>query len=157
MNLLRKRTLAASLIAFLATVTANAQAAPDTDGVRAAMAGFLAALNALDADGMVAFFTDDVTAFVPTAQPDRVEGREAVGKIFRDFVARTKATTPRLHLVPEDLQAEASGDLGMVTFNIRDAETRVVRRRTFLFRRVGSRWLICHFHASDAAMRQAKE
>jgi ketosteroid isomerase-like protein len=153
MNLLRKRTLAASLIALLATATANAQAATDADAVRAAMAGFLAALNALDADGMVALFTDDVTAFVPTAQPDRVEGREAVGRIFRDFVARTKAMTPRLHLVPEDLQAEASGGLGVVTFNIRDAEARIVRRRTFLFRRIGTRWLICHFHASDVAMR----
>lgn len=154
MNLSWNKALAsASLIALLTAATANAQAASDIDAVRAAMADFLAALNALDADRMAAFFTDDVTAFVPTAQPDRVEGRAAVSKIFRDFVARTKATTSRLHLVPEDLQAEASGRLGVVTFNIRDAEARVVRRRTFLFRHIGTRWLICHFHASDVAMR----
>ena len=113
------------------------------------MAGFMDALNALDAEGMSAYFAEDITAFVPVAQADRVEGREAVTRIFRNFVARTKPVTPRLHLVPEDLDVQVSGGLGVVTFNIREKAPDVTRRRTFVFVRSGDRWLIRHFHASD--------
>ena len=113
------------------------------------MTGFMDALNALDADAMSSFFAEDITAFVPLAQADRVQGREAVTRIFRNFVARTKPVTPRLHLVPEDLEIAVSGNIGVITFNIREKSSDVTRRRTFVFRRSGDRWLIRHFHASD--------
>jgi ketosteroid isomerase-like protein len=113
------------------------------------MTGFIDALNALDADAMSAFFAEDITAFVPLAQGDRVQGREAVTRIFRNFVARTKPATSRLNLVPEDLEIMVSGDLGIATFNIREKAPDVTRRRTFVFKRSGDQWLIRHFHASD--------
>jgi ketosteroid isomerase-like protein len=113
------------------------------------MTGFMDALNALDADAMSAFFAEDITAFVPLAQADRVQGRDAVTRIFRNFVARTKPVTSRLNLVPEDLEIAVSGDLGVATFNIREKSPNVTRRRTFVFQRSGDRWLIRHFHASD--------
>lgn len=109
----------------------------------------MSALNDLDADRMSAFFAEDITAFVPLAQADRVEGRAAVTRIFRNFVARTKPTTQRLALVPEDIEAHVSGDIGVVTFNIREKAPKVTRRRTFVFFRSGDVWLIRHFHASD--------
>jgi len=65
------------------------------------MNGFMDALNALDVDRMSAYFADDITGFVPLAQADRVEGREAMTRIFRNFVARTKPTTPRLNIIPK--------------------------------------------------------
>jgi ketosteroid isomerase-like protein len=141
---------------FVALITASCSTAgpplsnsADEAGVRAAMSGFMDALNALDANAMSSFFAEDITAFVPVAQDDRVQGRDAVTRIFRNFVARTKPATARLHLVPEDLEIQVSGNLGIVTFNIRDKAPDVTRRRTFVFVRSGNRWLIRHFHASD--------
>ncbi|HST07898.1 MAG TPA: nuclear transport factor 2 family protein [Gemmatimonadaceae bacterium] len=113
------------------------------------MASFMDALNGLDVARMDAAFTDDVTAFVPLAQPDEAVGREAVTRIFRTFADRTRATTPRLNLVPEDERIEASPTLAVVTFQIHETSPRVTRRRTFVFRRSGNNWLISHFHASD--------
>ena len=113
------------------------------------MNGFMDALNALDADRMSAFFAEDITFFVPLAQADRVEGREAVTRIFRNFVARTKPTTARLNIIPEDVEVLVSGDLGAASFNVREKSPDVTRRRTFVFVRHGDRWLIRHAHASD--------
>lgn len=113
------------------------------------MADFMDALNALDVERMDAAFTDDVTAFVPIAQADEVVGRAAVTRIFRVFADRTRLSTPRLNLVPEDEQITSSPDLAVVTFQIRDKAPPMTHRRTFVFRRVGDRWLISHFHASD--------
>jgi ketosteroid isomerase-like protein len=119
-----------ALFAVLLTLGCATSIPSDEASVRQAMMGFMNALNALDADRMESFFTDDITAFVPTAQPDRVDGRAAVTRIFRDFVAG--AGTARLNIVPEDMRVEVSGDLGVVTFNVRGS---VTRRRTFIFRR----------------------
>lgn len=125
-----------------------AAAAPDT-AVRAAMSRFLEALNGLDLDGITALFTDDVTAFVPTAQGDRVNGKAAVTAIFKAYVDRVRAGGPAGKIVPLDLAVEAAGSLGVVTFNHRDATSGTVRRRTFVFRQSGGAWRISHFHASD--------
>jgi ketosteroid isomerase-like protein len=113
------------------------------------MANFMDALNALDVERIDAAFTDDVTAFVPTAQADEVVGRAAVSRIFRVFADRTRLSTSRLNLVPEDERITASQTLAVVTFQIRDKAPPVTHRRTFVFRRDGNRWLISHFHASD--------
>lgn len=150
MTRLRFALLFVALLAAACSTTASRSS--DEAAVRAAMTGFMDALNALDADGMSAFFAPDITAFVPLAQADRVEGKAAVTRIFGNFVARTKPSTPRLNLVPEDLEIQVSGDLGLVTFNIRDKSPEVTRRRTFVFVRCGNRWLIRHFHASDFAL-----
>jgi len=115
------------------------------------MANFMDALNALDVERMDAAFTEDVTAFVPTAQADEVVGRAAVTRIFRVFADRTRLSSSRLNLVPEDERITSSGALAVVTFQIRDTAPPVTHRRTFVFRRVGDRWLISHFHASDLA------
>ena len=115
--------------------------------VREAMNGFMEALNALDVDRMSTFFADDITAFVPTAQADRVNGKPAVIEIFRQFVETTRKTTSRLELVPEDLEVDADDKTALVTFNVRSAGS--VLRRTFVFRHQGGRWLIVHFHASN--------
>jgi broad specificity phosphatase PhoE/ketosteroid isomerase-like protein len=122
--------------------------------VRAAMASFLDALNALnalDVARMDAAFTDDITAFVPTAQADEAVGRPAVTAIFRAFADRLRPTTPRLNIVPEDEQVEVSPTLAVVTFQVHEHNPDVTRRRTAVFRRVGDRWLISHMHASDIA------
>ncbi|MEO8621257.1 MAG: nuclear transport factor 2 family protein [bacterium] len=146
----RQATVVALLFAISCVAPAHITSAQSPEqAVRSAMANFMDALNALDVERMDAAFTDDVTAFVPTAQADEAVGRAQVTRIFRTFADRLRPTTPRLHLAPEDERVEASSTLGVVTFQIHDAAPPVTHRRTFVFRRVGDRWLISHFHASD--------
>ena len=113
------------------------------------MTEFIDALNALDVEHMSRCFTADVTAFVPAAQDGLVDGRAALTDVFRRFADRVRPTTPRLGLVPQDVRVQQGGDLAVVTFQIVEAAPRVTRRRTFVFRREGGRWLISHMHASD--------
>jgi len=111
------------------------------------MDGFVSALNALDADRINACFTDDVTVFVPTVQAERISGKAAVARIFRDYVAATKKAVAHTNIVPEDMRVEVSGDIGVVTFSVGSPAS--VARRTFVFRREGTSWRISHFHASN--------
>jgi ketosteroid isomerase-like protein len=118
----------------------------DEAGVRAAMASFMDALNALDADRITDAFADDATAFFPLAQPQRANGKAEIGAVFHAFVEKTKPSIAKLNLVPEDMQVTTSGDFALVTFQIKG---RITARRTFVFRRTNGRWLIAHLHASD--------
>ena len=107
----------------------------------------MAALNALDLEGMAQFFAEDITAFVPSAQAERAEGKAAVVEIFRRYVETTRAATSRTNLVPEDLRIDVRGETAVVSFHVQNAGT--VARRTFVFREEAGRWLISHFHASN--------
>lgn len=110
------------------------------------------ALNALDVEGMARFFADDITAFVPLAQPERAEGKPAVVEIFRRYVERTRATTSRTDLVPVDLLIDLQGETAVVSFHLRSDDA--IGRRTFIFHRQDGRWLITHFHASSFPVRR---
>ena len=119
----------------------------DDAPVRAAMSGFMEALNSLDPDRMATYFADDVTAFVPLAQGERVDGKAPLVEIFRRYSETTRKTTARTNIVPEDLKVERDGDIAVVTFNVRSPDQ--ILRRTFVFRRGPRGWLITHFHASN--------
>lgn len=140
-----------SALLLLVLLTGACASAPapvaSVASVREAMNGFMEALNALDVDRMSTFFVDDITAFVPTARADRVNGKPAVIEIFRQFVETMSKTTSRLEIAPEDLEVDADDKTALVTFNVRNAGS--VFRRTFVFRHQGGRWLIVHFHASN--------
>lgn len=133
------------LLLLLTVACASTRPAPEASA-RAAMLDFLEALNSLDVDRMAAFFADDVTAFVPSAQAERVDGKPAVVEIFRRYAEATRKTTARTNVVPEDLAVDAGRDVAVVTFLWRSPDS--VARRTFVFRRQGPRWRIVHFHAS---------
>lgn len=138
----RRLAIALFLFAAACTTTGGTADAP----VRAAMSGFMDALNALDVDRMAAYFADDVTAFVPLRQADRVNGKAAVVEIFRKYVEA--AGGARTNLVPEDLRIDRYGETAIATFNLR-GQGGVVSRRTFVFHLERGRWLITHFHASN--------
>lgn len=121
------------------------------ESVRATLDGFLSALNALDVDRIASFFADDVTAFVPTAQGSRVDGKAALTEVFRAYCERTRETGSRTNIVPEHLTVEQAGSVGIVTFEVPSPAS--VARRTFVFRNHDGRWLISHFHASNFALR----
>lgn len=139
--------------AFVLAVSSCTQAltrGPGPDAApRAAMLGFIDALNARDLGRMMSALADDVTAFVPTAQADRVDGKVALSGILADFVATSPRAGPN-PVIPEDLLVDAWRDVAVASFNVRDTAGRRVNRRTFVFRRDGAHWLITHFHASLA-------
>jgi ketosteroid isomerase-like protein len=117
--------------------------------VRAAVDGFIDALNRLDVAAMERHFADDVTAFVPQAQAELAVGRAAVTNIFRRFADRVRPTTPRLALEARDVRVAVGDPLAVVTLHVRDGDGRMLRRRTFVLRRADGRWRISHLHASD--------
>ncbi len=121
---------------------------PDA-AARVAMLGFIDALNARDLERMTSAFADDVTAFVPTAQAHRVDGKVELSRIFAEFVAMSP-TAEAKPVIPTELVVHADRDMAVASFNVRDTASRRVNRRSFVFRRDGSRWLIIHFHASMA-------
>jgi uncharacterized protein (TIGR02246 family) len=129
--------------------SAVAQAAGDAPAVRAAMERFLDALNALDGERLAATFADDITAYVPSAQARRLDGKAAVMAVFRQYIDDTRKTTPRTNIVPQDLRVEAGDSIALVSFEVRGASS--VARRSFVYRREGQAWLISHFHASNVA------
>lgn len=114
------------------------------------MNDFLDAVNALDMERIAPFFADDVTAFVPSGQADRVDGKPAVVEAFGQLVEAARKMTGRPTLVAEDLEVDSRGEIAVATFNIRN--TGSVLRRTFTFRYEGGRWLIVHFHASNVRL-----
>lgn len=134
------------LLTFLPLACASMRPT-DEAPVRAAMSGFMEALNSLDADRMATYFADDITAFVPLAQGERADGKAPVVEIFRRYCETTKKTTARTNIVPEDLRVEREGDVAVVTFNVRSPDS--ILRRTFVFRHYPRGWLITHFHASN--------
>lgn len=117
------------------------------DSVRAALDGFLAALNALDVDRIASYLAEDVTAFVPTAQGPRLDGKAALTEVFRAYCEKTRETGSRTNIVPEHLTVEQAGSIGIVTFEVPSPAS--IARRTFVFRKHSGRWLISHFHASN--------
>lgn len=123
----------------------------DAAGVRREMLAFMEALNALDVEAMSVFFDDDMTAFVPTAQPELATGKQSIVAIFRTYAETTRKQVSRTSLVPEDLRVVGEGNSAVVSFVVRgDSST---ARRTFVWRRGGARreWRIIHLHASNFA------
>lgn len=136
-----------SVLLFLAVACASTPARDDDADVRAAMDGFLAALNALDANAIVSYFAEDATAFFPVVAPERLNGRAAIAEVFNTYVTETKKNVAKTNIVAEDVRVVRSGEMAVVSFQVHNPAA--VSRRTFVFRREGGRWLIVHMHASN--------
>ena len=133
----------ALLVLLLLTGCATTRTNDEAD-VRAAMASFMSALNALDADRIIGAFAEDATAFFPLSQPQRANGREEIAAVFRRYIEGSNGQPT--NLVPQDMTVQTSGDLALVTFQIPGGST---ARRTFVLRHIGGKWLITHMHASN--------
>lgn len=149
----------------LAPAAAAAQAAtpavpssqpPAADApVRAAVAEFVNALNALDAERFGRTLADDVTVFFPGPPfpAARAQGRAAVQGAFTQlFNALRQRGTRSASLQPAGLAVQLYGDTAIATFHLLGQQE--VGRRTLVLRRIGGRWLIVHMHGSVAPMQQ---
>ncbi|NJN64263.1 MAG: nuclear transport factor 2 family protein, partial [Acidobacteria bacterium] len=108
---------------------------------------FVEGLNARDLERVAATLADDVTAFVPGAQAERVEGKPALLAILRAFITDAAAGGGATAIVPVDRQLVRHGDVAIVTFHVRGEA--VLARRSFIVARSDGVWRIVHFHASN--------
>jgi len=128
--------------------------APDAP-VRAAVAEFVNALNALDAERLGRTFAEDITIFFPgppfpaARVQDRATSQSAFGQLF---AALRQRGTRAVSLAPRGLEVQLYGDTAIATFHLMGQQE--VGRRTLVLRRAGGRWLIAHMHASVAPMQQ---
>ena len=148
-----RRTLIHLLMLW--ALTHSRTAAQDMDSVEARVAAaadtFVDAFNDLDWERFQDAWTEDATAFLPTAgTPARLTGRDTIVSVFQaifgDFPARFDGP-PYLSIDPIDRQIDVFGNAAVVTFHLGDDEPR--SRRTLVFVREGDAWRIAHLHASD--------
>jgi ketosteroid isomerase-like protein len=136
-----------SLLVAIALVSAPASGQASTPD--AAAASFLEAFNKMDEARFDKFFAPEASMFFPDSRfpQARVEGRGAVLAAFHSFFKRLKESgSHSLDIVPLDQHIQRYGDVAIVTFRL-DSDDRI-GRRSIVFRKAGSEWLIAHFHAS---------
>ena len=122
---------------------------------RAAVAEFVNALNAFDAERLGRTMAEDVTAFFPGLPfpAARIEGRANVQSAYAQlFAALRQRGTRNANVQPRGLGVQLYGDVAIATFHLVGQPE--VGRRTLVLRRVGGRWLVAHMHASVAPMQQ---
>lgn len=117
----------------------------------AAAVTFLTAFDHLDWAQFCATFAPDATIFMPWASfPKRLDGLAAIEAAFRPLfeqLPRQQAGPRYLHLDPLDLEIKMIGSAALVTFHLDEPEQ--FCRRTAIFEKRESRWLIVHLHASN--------
>lgn len=125
------------------------------DSPEQATRAFLRAFDRLEWDQFRSYFADDMTMFFPFAQtPSRVDGREAIEKVFDAFFRAKRqqladAGLPMTQgLNPRDMKVQLAGtEAAVVTFHL-GADTSPSRRSLVLLRTAG-KWKIIHWHASN--------
>ena len=141
---------------LLVSVSCNsALSAQATDGeIEKVMKAFLVPFSNQDVADFIDYFADDAVVFFPSAQfaPMRVEGKENIARTFASVFKPGRPLPPggRPLIQPQDLKIQQFGDAAVVTFHLGSDATR--GRRTFVLRRVDSRWRIVHLHASTIAV-----
>jgi ketosteroid isomerase-like protein len=147
----------AVLFAFLAFCPGPLQQIASEPSPQRAAQGFLSAFDRLEWDQFRSYFADDMTMFFPFAQtPSRVDGREAIEKVFENFFRAKRqqlsdAGLPMSQgLNPRDIKVQLAGtDAAVVTFHL-GSETNP-SRRSLVLRRSGGEWKVIHWHASAIA------
>jgi len=121
------------------------------EDIKGALDGFLRAFSELDLDGMMAYYTEDATTFLPIRHHSpRLDGREAIREAFARVLSKIKASgATRIQLDAEDVHVQEFNGFAVATFHVRDAD---LCRRSLVLRSTGGRWLIEHFHASNAPL-----
>jgi ketosteroid isomerase-like protein len=143
--------LAPAALAAQAATPAVPVAGQSADApVRAAVAEFIAALNAFDRDRIARAFADDATLFFPGAPfpAVRVDGKAQVAAAFGRFFEALRARGLRQgNVAPRGLQIQLYGDVAIASFHLAGGQE--IGRRTLVLRRAGGRWLIVHMHGSS--------
>ena len=121
------------------------------EDIKGTVDGFLQAFSELNLDEMMAYYDEEATTFLPTRHHSpRLEGREAIREAFARVLSKIRSSgATRIQLDAEDVHVQEFDGVTVVTFHIRDAD---LCRRTLVLRSSQGRWLIEHFHASNAPL-----
>ena len=154
--LIASLVLAPAALGAQAATPAVPAGAPAADApVRALVAEYVNALNALDAVRLGRTFAEDVTCFFPGPPfpAARIQGRANVQNAFGQlFAALRQRGTRSASLAPVGLEVQLYGDTAVASFHLVGQQE--VGRRTLVLRRLAGRWLIVHLHASVAPRQQ---
>ena len=119
--------------------------------VRETLSKFLAAVESLDIERIMAFFNEEAQMFSPMGTfPSRLDGRAAIGKQFAAILEAVKAQAGgTLKLEPHDVDVrELGADAALITFHLKMPGP--LHRRSFVMTRGSGGWGIAHIHASVA-------
>ena len=121
------------------------------EDIKGTLDGFLRAFSELNLDEMMAYYSDDATTFLPTRHHSpRLDGKEAIKEVFARVISKIMASgATRIQLEAEDVHVQKFDGVAVATFHVRDAD---LCRRTLVLRSSQGRWLIEHFHASNAPL-----
>ena len=116
-----------------------------------ALHSFLHAFAHFQLDEMMAWWSDDATAFFPAEhQRERLSSKAAVRAAFAQLMARLQAAgMTHLTINVEDMQKQELGDVAIISFHLREQP---LCRRTFVLRHGALEWRIVHLHASNAPL-----
>jgi len=121
------------------------------EDIKGTLDGFLRAFSELNLDEMMAYYSDDATTFLPTRHHSpRLDGKEAIKEVFARVISKIMASgATRIQLEAEDVHVQKFDGVAVATFHVRDAD---LCRRSLVLRSSKGRWLIEHFHASNALL-----
>lgn len=144
--------MTAIAVTFAAAVMFAGQ--PAADDLEQVLKAFLVPFSNGRVAEFMDYFADDATVFFPSAQfaASRVEGKANIARVFGQVFTPAPAGTTRKLIEPQDLQVHRYGDTAIATFHLGSDATR--GRRTFVLRRIDSRWKIAHLHASAITVAQ---
>ena len=112
------------------------------------VSAFFAALDRLDADGVISFMAED-TAAVDETTNGWIRGRAAVAAVWVPMVESMTSVSSQI----DELAVHEFGETAMVTCRLRQTyvihavETRIDAPTTFVLRRAGGGWQIVLFHS----------
>jgi ketosteroid isomerase-like protein len=137
------------LLLFTSTVDSLAQQ-KDSSDVRAAVARFVKAFNALDWEPFRNSFAEDATIFFPDWEwALRRSGKKDIEKtwitIFPEFTDPNDTLT--LNINPKDVLIQLYGKTAIITFHLGSGE-KYLARRTLVMVKKKKDWKIAHLHAS---------
>jgi ketosteroid isomerase-like protein len=121
------------------------------DEVEQVIKNFLVPFSSGKVSEFMEYFADDATAFFPSSplSPSmpamRIQGKNNIAREFEALFKGVGAGAGGI-IQPQNLLMQRFDDTAIVTFHL---GTDMLRgRRTFVLRRIGSRWKIVHLHAS---------
>ena len=144
-----KQCLLVAMI-VVACLDSSVVAQPTSDEVEQVIKAFLVPFSNQNVAEFIEYFADDAVVFFPSSRfaAGRVEGKTNIASTFATVFkpGQPAPATGRPLIQPQDLKIQRFGDAAVVTFHLGSDTTR--GRRTFVLRRVDSKWRIVHLHAS---------
>ena len=141
-----------SILLFNQVLTAqvNKNITNDSLQVSQKMLSFVNDFNNLNWEPFRQNFAENITAFLDGDTTTLVQGKKEVEKLFKslfDAVRSQKKGPPYLDILPTNVVIQVIGNTAITTFH--SDRGSYISRRTFVWYKTNSSWLIVHIHGSS--------